>query len=742
LIAPAATNGLALKLVNRDDVLQTIRLFVPAGGVTEVRALEAAMHDDRGDWTKTYSGYFDDPVKLADAVTMLRKAKGIFFVFNEVTPALLARAANRLKATGKDDATGDGNITRRRWLLIDCDATRPTSISSTDEEHDAALEKAQAVDLYLHDRGWPDPIVCDSGNGGHLLYRVDLPADDGGLVSRCLTALAAEFDDDAVNIDQKVFNAARITKLYGTLVCKGDNTIDRPHRMARIINAPETPLVVQLALLEELAGPAAAPQQKPAPHVNGHAHNGSLEAFDVAAFIARNNLDVMGPSPWNGGQCWEFNVSPMCEHGGDGPFIGQFPSGAVVARCHHNSCNWEWRDLRAKVEPKAQYNGAASRAGNQLANSPVENPFSKRVDYQRITSKELASGDFEVEYLIENTLAKGQPLLIVGQQKVLKTSLGIIDAAVSLASGGYFLGKFRVNRPCRVAVMSGESGLATIQETAKRVCAAAGQWLDELDNLIWTPDLPKFGDPAHLDALARFIDGDGIEVLFIDPAYLAMPGADAGNLMIQGELLRSISDLCRQREVTLGLAHHTKKSTGRDPFDIPELSDIAWSGFAEFARQWWLLGRRERYEPGTGNHKLWLSIGGSAGHSALWAVDVAEGLRTDPNGRRWEVSVKAPSEAREESETGREQQREQQRASQVERRLMNDKSKVQAAMVALNMPETGKVIRTRAGISGERFAPAIAALMDDGAVEACQVTKPPRKTPIDGFKLKDVDIPC
>ena len=110
---------------------------------------------------------------------------------------------------------------RRRLLLVDADPVRPSGISSTDSEHALYLERRDAIAAHITDLGWPEPLAADSGNGGHLLYRIDEPSDDGGLIHRALQALAAQFNDPDVTVDVSVFNPARICKLYGTPARRG-----------------------------------------------------------------------------------------------------------------------------------------------------------------------------------------------------------------------------------------------------------------------------------------------------------------------------------------------------------------------------------------------------------------------------------------------------------------------------------------------------------------------------------------
>ena len=57
---------------------------------------------------------------------------------------------------------------------------------------EAALEGARNVAGFLSEFcGFPAALVADSGNGAHLLYRIDLPNDDAttALIKRCLAAV-------------------------------------------------------------------------------------------------------------------------------------------------------------------------------------------------------------------------------------------------------------------------------------------------------------------------------------------------------------------------------------------------------------------------------------------------------------------------------------------------------------------------------------------------------------------------
>jgi len=139
------------ELCDRTAIFAAIELVVQRGQVTELRALDAITSADS--WPKTISGYFDDIHQLATAASTIKSAKGIYFVPNPVAPALLSRAANRIRAVGKDPTTSDGDIVKRQWLLIDVDPDRPAGISSSDLEHDAAIAKASEIRAALAERG-------------------------------------------------------------------------------------------------------------------------------------------------------------------------------------------------------------------------------------------------------------------------------------------------------------------------------------------------------------------------------------------------------------------------------------------------------------------------------------------------------------------------------------------------------------------------------------------------------------
>jgi RecA-family ATPase len=82
--------------------------------------------------------------------------------------------------------------------------------------------------------------------------------------------------------------------------------------------------------------------------------------------------------------------------------------------------------------------------------------------FQAIRADEFAAADYQVRYIIEGLLVEGQPTLLGGPKKSLKTSLALA-MALSVASGRPFLGQFKVPNRRRVLFCSGESALAELR---------------------------------------------------------------------------------------------------------------------------------------------------------------------------------------------------------------------------------------------------------------------------------------
>jgi hypothetical protein len=357
------------------EVAAWLRLLAEPGQVLELRALRWRDGYRR---PCTIAGFYDDLDAMArKAVDLTPRSEGVYFTLNPVDPALKARCANRTQEAEQGFSAADKDITRRRRLLLDADPVRPKGISATDAEKARALEAARAVAEYLRGLGWPHPILADSGNGYHLLYRIDLPAEDGGLVKRVLAALAARFNTPAVKIDTSVFNPARITKLYGTLARKGDSIPERPHRRSAILELPDGGKLdtVPVELLEQLAAEAPAEE---APHASSAAAgNGRYTSrLLVERWLGDRGQDFRRkPEPdAKGRTVYVLKACPFNpDHADPDSCVMQATDGKLYAKCLHDSCRGKgWQDFKQAIGPpgpehhdpplKAKKRGSASPA--------------------------------------------------------------------------------------------------------------------------------------------------------------------------------------------------------------------------------------------------------------------------------------------------------------------------------------------------------------------------------------------
>lgn len=332
------------------------------------------------------------------------------------------RAKNRVNTSAKT-TTADHDILRRYWLLVDCDAVRPTEISSNEAEHHAALDRRCTIAAWLSSHGWPEPVHADSGNGAHLLYPIDLPNDAASrdLVKAALEVLALKFTDATVAIDTTVFNAARITKPYGTMSCKGDSTEDRPHRRSHILSVPDPLVAVPDQFLQELA------QRRPTdPKPIYGGKNGTR--FDVQDFIARHGLAIAYEKPWGNGRALTLEHCPFNpDHRRDSSIL-VFSSGAFDFKCFHNSCQSNrWQQLRDLLEPD-RYRARPPKHANGPESTVTDSGDGLIV--VRLSSVQPES----IRWLWPRRIARGKLNLVIGDPGLGK-SLLTIDAAARVTTG-------------------------------------------------------------------------------------------------------------------------------------------------------------------------------------------------------------------------------------------------------------------------------------------------------------------
>lgn len=317
--------------------------------------------------------------------------------------------------------------------------------------------KRRTIRAFLNGVGWPAPIVGDSGNGGHLLYR--LPELDlkraGDLVKQCLRALSSRFSDELAKVDESTANAARLCRLYGTMTRKGDSTPGRPHRRSALLELPDRVEPVSTEALEALASkiPAAVSAvtgTKAAVRAPG--------AFNIDGWLQSSGLEIIkGPDAYNGGRRWTLRNCPFNpDH--QKPVVIELPNGALAYTCLHQSCSENnWQALRGHVEPDYQKSSKVFPVASVRSESTNDLPTI--TDLSQIPS--VFSIESQLDWSVEGMIARGSVTLICAESGTGKTWFGYYVAGC-VALGAPVLG--RSTTPSKVLYLDGENPLYVVKQ--------------------------------------------------------------------------------------------------------------------------------------------------------------------------------------------------------------------------------------------------------------------------------------
>ena len=352
------------KTIDKKEVIRALELF-QGSDLKEVRLL---------DGERNASGYFMDAAAIfgeearLDAVDYKLPGAQYYFVLNQINPSCYGRKQHdRFRMGGT--TTADADIIRRHWILVDADPERTSDVSATDEEKARGLRVIEEVREKLRDAGFAEPVMADSGNGYHLLYRCDLPNDDEAkeLVRNLLLALDGLRTVPGATVDTGVWNAARICKLYGTWAKKGADTPEQPHRLAKLLEVPDEVKVTPRETIEAyvamwrniqswLEAEAGAPRQR-----GRRRQAKGRRITDIEAWLDEHGVEYKQPVPYHGGLKYELKECPFhMEHGGSAGGSAIFwRDGKLGFHCFHNHCQRRTlKEVVEKIDPGFYTKGA------------------------------------------------------------------------------------------------------------------------------------------------------------------------------------------------------------------------------------------------------------------------------------------------------------------------------------------------------------------------------------------------
>lgn len=437
--------------MNEITIRQWYDTFKSGEELVEVRIVDNA-------YKRTYSGYFTDVDTLLNEIRKYDNCN-IYFTLNAINPACYDREQHDRIVTKPKSTTSDNDIVGRDWILIDIDTKKPSDTNSTDEEKEMAKEVVNNVFKFLRDEGFEKPVVCDSGNGFHLLYKIAMKNSNENttICKEFLQVLDMLFSNPNVEIDCTTHNASRVCKLYGTFSRKGSNTKKRPQRESKILRIPDEIKITPNEYFAKVAAMLPKPEQ---PSKSNYYNN---EKFDLEAFLNKHHIAVRNIVRTSSFTKYILDECPFnSSHRAPDSAIFEMSNGGLGFKCLHSSCSqYTWKDFRLKFEPDAYDHKEYQRHEHKMQyySSQKKEPFVPKKEDSAKGKKWLAMTD--VQYVDMSKLVA----IPTGYKELDKKIIGLLMGDVTVLSGLSGSGKTSwidcvvlnaVQRGYKVGIWSGE----------------------------------------------------------------------------------------------------------------------------------------------------------------------------------------------------------------------------------------------------------------------------------------------
>lgn len=469
--------------MNEAIIRQWYDIFKDNHELVEIRILDPATR-------KTYSGYFTDIETLLEAIKPYDRS-AIYFTLNVIDYACYSREQRDRISTKVKSTTSDGEIIERKWCLIDVDCEKPSDTNSSDEEKELAKSVVNNVYKFLRDEGFESPVVCDSANGFHLLYKqaMNSTPENTETMKRFLQVLDMFFSTDKVKIDCSTFNPSRICKLYGTYSRKGSDTPERPQRCSSILKVPSEIKITQNEYFEKVASYLPEPEKK------DRFNNYGASSFDLDEFIKEHNIKVAKIEDGKDYRKYVLEECPFCSaHRAPDSAVFKMRDGGFGFKCLHNSCSkYTFKDFRLHYDPNS-YNKIDYKEfqAKQRRYSPNVEPFVPQEECEEKGKKWLQMSEIK-KVNIEDLLC-----IPTGYDQLDNKIVGLFAGELTILSGANSSGKTSwldclalnaVHKGFKVGVWSGEMQDWRFQNWIMQI--AAGKTYSKrkigFDNLYYVP---------------------------------------------------------------------------------------------------------------------------------------------------------------------------------------------------------------------------------------------------------------